>query len=697
MHLLFVDNLLYEGSSDGPKIEPQPHGGLMSLVAVARAGGHRTEVIDPKWEVISGRLQLDSSVSDGLAAIIAARNPDAVGFTALGCNFVLVIKAAMALRRIRPELPILLGGPHASILHQQILERFDVFDVVARHEAERTLLPILDHLADRGFGEIAGISYRNAKGDVVCNPGKPLIEDLDELPMPAYDAYPLAEFNQEKMPVEAGRGCPFSSTFCSTATFFGRRYRLKSAGRLVTELDHLHRTYGFTRFNLTHDLFTVNRKKILEFCEAVEDRGYGWGCSARVDCVDRELLRAMEKAGCIHIYFGIETGSRRMQSISCKRLDLDLVEPLVTQAGGLGIETTASFITGYPEEEAGDQADTLDLLGRLALRADRKTVGQLHMLTPEPGTALIAQYGERMRFDSYLSDFNLPLLDPTIQQLVEENREIFANYFHYPTALPRERLIFAIALFDAIRKIPRSIMRYLLNAYEGRLSLLVESAHLWSRTAAIAVAPTEPEFLVAFASATFGRDHHLRSLLRYASAVHRVRLAAMGSEKAGRIPRRGASLRLSSGSTVLGDIHDCAALMAKVDGLDRLLDHIEAGPLTSLLVKADLVSDEIATYCIDRSTASLLHLFAEPKTYAQFRAAASAGAAESWTWSDLRALCADGVLEAVETLAVPAECSLPEALCDELPRRPARSVQRRKTVGRRGGALPQPREPMPVH
>lgn len=656
MHLLFVDNLLYEDFGEGPTFEPQPHGGLMSLVAVARAGGHRAEVIDPRWELIGGRLQLGASIADDLAALIAARNPDVVGFTALGCNFVLVIKTAAALRRLRPGMPILLGGPHASILHRQILEKFDVFDIVARHEAERTLLPILDHLEDRCFDGIPGISHRNVAGEVVCNPGKPLIEDLDELPMPAYDVYPIAEMisklNFEKIPVEAGRGCPFSCSFCSTATFFGRRYRLKSAARLVTEMDHLHNTYGFTRFSLTHDLFTVNRKKILEFCEVVGDRNYRWGCSARVDCVDEELMRAMERAGCSSIYFGIETGSRRMQSISCKRLDLDLVEPLVTLAANLDIKTTASFITGYPEEEAEDQAGTLDMLGLLSLRADGTTTGQLHMLTPEPGTALIAQYGERMQLDAYLSDFNLPLFDPAVRQMVEASPDIFANYYYYPTALTRDRLIFSIELFDATHRIPRAIMRYLLNAYDGRLSLLFEAARAWrDRSGATpegaAPAPSAPEFLAAFAAATFGRDHHLHSLLRYAAAVHRVRAAAKAAIASSAPLRRDADLRLSRGTAVLDDIHDCAALMAKIDGADRLLADAEAGALTSLLVRADAETDEIATYRIDRSTASLLRRFAEPKPYATFRAeAAGSGGAETWTWSDLRALCADGVLEA---------------------------------------------------
>jgi len=644
MHLLLVDNLLYEDLGDGPEIEAEPHGGLMSLVAVARAGGHRAEIIDPKWEVLSGRLQIDATAPDTLAALIAARSPDVVGFTALGCNFVLVIKTALALRRLRPGMPILLGGPHASILHREILERFDVFDVVARHEAEQTLLPILDHLDDRCFAAIPGISYRNVAGEIVCNPGKPLIEDLDSLPMPAYDAYPIAAMNPPRLPVEAGRGCPFSCTFCSTATFFGRRYRLKSAGRLVEELDHLHAAYGYSRFKLTHDLFTVNRKKILEFCEAVAGRGYEWGCSARVDCVDEALIRAMEQAGCRNIYFGIETGSRRMQSISCKRLDLDLVAPCVSLAGRLGIETIASFITGYPEEEAADQADTLDMLGELALRADGQTVGQLHMLTPEPGTALIAQYGERMQLDAYLSDFNLPMFDPATRKMVEESRDIFANYYHYPTLLPRAGTIFAIELMDAVRKMPRAIMRYLLNAYDGRLSLLVEAARCWREAANPMLAPTEPEFLAAFAASRFGAGHHLHSLLRYAAAVHRVRIAAKRAATASPAkPRRDAGFKLSRGSAVLNDIHDCAALTAKLDGCTSLLDDAQAGVRTALLIKADAATDEIATYRIDGTTASLLQLFTGPKAYAQFRDEAGG---EAWTWSDLCALCAEGVLEA---------------------------------------------------
>jgi hypothetical protein len=510
------------------------------------------------------------------------------------------------------------------------------------------LLPLLERLGDRRFDDLPGVSYRTRAGEVVCNEGKPLIEDLDQLPMPAYDAYPIAELGLDRIRVEAGRGCPFSCTFCSTATFFGRRYRLKSAPRLLAEMDHLNRAHGFVDFNLTHDLFTVNRKKILEFCEAVQDRGYRWRCSARVDCVDRELLQAMARAGCWDIYFGIETGSARMQAISCKRLDLALVEPTVELASGLGIQTTTSFIAGYPEEEDADLNATLDLVGRLALRAHGKTTGQLHMLTPEPGTALIAQYGSRMRFDGYLTDFNFPLFDTNDERMVEDNPGLFSNYHYYPTPLPRDRHVFAVACFQALQQLAKPIVRYLLRAYDDRLSTLIAAADDWRQSQGLAASPVSTDSVIAFATAQFGVRHPLVSLLRYAAAINRVRSAAKGCREVGPMARRGAALQQGRRSEVLADIHDCPALLAAIERQPpgALLDERQLAPPGFLLVKADADLDEIATFRLDGSIAALLCKFERPKTYAQFRRELLASGVEAaWTWSDIRDLCQDGILE----------------------------------------------------
>jgi len=411
-------------------------------------------------------------------------------------------------------------------------------------------------------------------------------------------------------------------------------------------MDRLKAAYGFTSFGLTHDLFTVNRKKVLAFCEAVQDRGYTWSCSARVDCVDAELLRAMADAGCRGIYFGIETGSPRMQAISCKHLNLSLVGPTVALVSELGIKTTTSFITGYPEEEAADQAATLDMLGGLALRADGNTIGQLHMLAPEPGTALVAQYGPQMRFDGHKIDQNVQLLDTQDHLIVEQSPELFTSYHYYPTVLSRERHIFVTASFERLNRLPRVVVRYWLRAFDGRLSVLFNAADAWRRDQNLPPAPIDLDFFVSFAGARFGREHHLVSLLRYAEAVHRVRLAARQPDTRRGGLRRGAELRLARCSEILFDIHDCPSTLVRIAKApeDTLLDDDASLERTNLLVKIDPASNDIAAYLLDRAAASLLGAFQQPKRYAEL--CRETAAQPEWSWADVKELYADGLLEA---------------------------------------------------
>src|SRR5258708_16649365 len=326
------------------------------------------------------------------------------------------------------------------MLHRQILERFSEFDIVVRHEADEIFPAVLGNLERRRFELVPGLSWRIPSGPYVLRftDGKTKVENLDTLPMLSYDHYPVADLGLDLLRIEAGRGCPFMCTFCSTASFFQRSFRLKSADRLVRELDILHARYGFSEFKLAHDMFTVNRRKVLEFCEAVRGRGYRWRASARVDCVDKDLLTRMAETGCVGLYFGIETGSARMQRICQKRLDLELVQPTLQLAEHLGIETTASFITGYPEELEQDQDDTLDMLGRCFRPS---CLPQLHMLAPEPGTPMFEQRGDKIEYDGYGGPYNAGLIGAGDERLVLEHPDIFQTYHYYPAAMPRARYI----------------------------------------------------------------------------------------------------------------------------------------------------------------------------------------------------------------------------------------------------------------
>lgn len=612
MNLVLVDNLVMPDEGSLAFLDVHPHLGLLALAAVTEPHGHAVQIIDPKRLIKSGKLKYDASLYELATQEILDQQPDAVGFTALGCSFLFALNVAALLKGREPELPVLLGGPHATMLHRQILERFSQFDVIVRYEADEIFPAVLRNLETRNFAGIAGLSWRGARGQSLhYNQGAPKVENLDSLPITNYDHYPVADLELDLLRVEAGRGCPFLCTFCSTASFFQRSFRLKSAERLVTELDGLHERYGFDDFKLDHDLFTVNKRKILEFCEAVKDRHYRWRASARVDCVDEELLTRMAEAGCVGLYFGIETGSARLQQIAKKRLDLNLVEPTLQLSKDLGIATTASFITGYHEELEEDLADTLDMVGRCF---SPSCLTQLHMLAPEPGTPMFEQLGDKLEYDGYAGPYNAFLVGPNDEALVLEHADIFSTYHYYPAALPRSYYKFAVEAVDVLRLVGPTIVRYLLRAYEGKLSRLIFALRDWAGCKDSERLP-DPQMIEDFVSETFGPRHHLTSLFRFALCSHKTSSTDIQEVDAKPSFDPDQLYTIGSHVQVLSDLHDCDRLLELIKEnpeAEHLLDDAAAGERTCYLIS--LNQETAVGYQIDMGLEAMLTLFAEPRS-----------------------------------------------------------------------------------
>jgi radical SAM superfamily enzyme YgiQ (UPF0313 family) len=600
MRILFVDNLLFDGEPSQPVFDLQPHLGLLSLVSVARCGGVEADIFDPKLALVRGLLQWNGTLYEDAASLILERRPDVIGFTALGCNFHCVVQIAREIHRRRPALPLLLGGPHASILHREILERLPYFIAIARHEAEETLLPLLAALGSDRIADVPGVSWRRADGQVVCNVGTPKIEDLDTLPVPAFDHQALEGRNLSSIRVEAGRGCPFSCSFCSTASFFGRSYRLKSPARLAAEMDLLAEHHGFGVFKLNHDLFTVSRRKVLEFCEEIASRSYRWACSARVDCVDADLLEAMQAAGCRSIYFGIETGSEAVQQSSRKRLDIALVEPTLASTRRLGIDTTTSFIIGYPDETEVDRAETLDMAGRLHTLPGNTS--QIHLLTPEPGTAMLDQYRATLRFDKRRCGLNLPCFLGDDERLISAEPDLFVTHFHYPGIVRHSRNVFASSFWRQLAAIGRPAYSFLLDRWQGRLSQLLDEAEAWWSDLAGAETLPGPDALTEFARAIFGKSAPIVSLLRFENACRAGPAAGQALPSESRQPQ---SVQLAAAASVLRDVHNIPALgNAVLTAGERACTHL-------VVVRADDGAPAQA-YEIDDITADLLTLLNKP-------------------------------------------------------------------------------------
>jgi radical SAM superfamily enzyme YgiQ (UPF0313 family) len=357
------------------------------------------------------------------------------GFGTISSSYPLTVRLAREVKRAHPDAAIVFGGPQASAVAVETLEAFPFVDVVVRGEAEQTLPELLTALGcANGLAGVAGITFRR-NGSVVCTRDSPVLPDLDRLPTPAYHLWPGIE-KRRTIPLEVGRGCPFACTFCSTSEFFRRRFRLKTPARVIEQMKALHQTYGTATFNLVHDTFTAVRAQVVEFCHFLLNCGckFEWTCSARTDCVDEELLALMARAGCRGFFFGIESGSARIQRAIGKCLDLEHASAAIRCTANHRMRATISLITGFPSETADDLRGSVSFIMN-ALRCDR-VQAQFHLLAPLAGTALNREFRGRLKWDGLFSDmaFQGWRQDAADRALILEHPSIFPNFYSVPTA-----------------------------------------------------------------------------------------------------------------------------------------------------------------------------------------------------------------------------------------------------------------------
>jgi len=414
----------------------EPQLGVLSLAAVLEARGDRPQIVDLNRAYFgladSGRLYAQDFV-EVAAQLIVAANAEVCGLSTICSSYPLTIRIAEKVKARRPEMTVLLGGPQASVVDVETLNAFPFVDLVLRGEAERTLPLLLGELrGERRLDRVPGLTYR--EGPLPRrNPPAPVIEDLDELPSPAYHLTgELA--GTDLASLELGRGCPFACTFCSTNDFFRRKFRLRSPERVLLDMRDIAQAYSIRRFSLVHDMFTVDRRRVVEFCNAMlaSGDGFKWSCSARTDCVDEELLDLMVRAGCEGIFFGVETGSPRMQKIIDKHLDVERAHEIIDAVERLGIRSTISLIVGFPEETWEDVRHSM----RMFMHSTRcpKSIPQLNVLAPLAATPLYSKHKDELILEDLCSAMSHQgrLQSEADLALVRKHPDIFPNFYLVP-------------------------------------------------------------------------------------------------------------------------------------------------------------------------------------------------------------------------------------------------------------------------
>lgn len=427
--------------------------GVLCLASVLQREGIATDVVD------LDRLYLDwLGPDDGdrenrdfsffAAARIARADVRLFGFSSICSSYPLTCRIAAVLKRLRPDVQIVFGGPQATAAAEETLDAFPWVDVVVRGEGEAVLPALLGSLAaSEDLRSVPGIAFRSS-GDAVRTPDGPLLRDLDSLPLPAFSLLPYVTA-YGALPLEAGRGCPFSCTFCSTNQFFRQAFRTKSVERVVGQILHLRGEYGITSFDLVQDNFTINRDRVVEFCEALQSAGQGitWSCSARTDCLDDDLLDLMRKAGCRGIFVGVESGSDRMQKIIRKGLDIEEARERIRHANRRRIETAVSLITGFHEETMDDLGKTVQFFVD-ALRYDY-VEPQITLLSPLTGTPIHLRHKHQLIFDDVISDMAFQGIEQDAEErdLIASHPAVFSSYYSVPTLCLDRRYIYELRCF----------------------------------------------------------------------------------------------------------------------------------------------------------------------------------------------------------------------------------------------------------
>lgn len=295
-------------------------------------------------------------------------NPKIVGIYTPTVKLKSALHVAKIAKKINPEIKVVLGGPHPTIRPNDVLKSKYVDSVVVG-EGEAIFPKLIDDLLNNGFQKI----YKSDN----------FIKDINTIKFPArekmLDSYSSNGYGH----IISARGCPFLCSYCGSNVIWGRNVRFRSVDDIVAEIIHVRDNYGTTDFTFWDETFTVNKKRVLDFCDKIKNLGITWRCDTRIDVINEELLLKMMGSGLTHISIGIESGNQETLDFIDKGLKLDKMKEKAEMLNSIGIFWKAYLMVGFPNETEQHIMDTINIIdvikpGRVALS----------IFTPYPGTKL---------------------------------------------------------------------------------------------------------------------------------------------------------------------------------------------------------------------------------------------------------------------------------------------------------------------
>ncbi|MCD6093950.1 MAG: radical SAM protein [Candidatus Omnitrophica bacterium] len=370
--------------------------GLCYLAAVLKEAGFEVRIFD---------FQIQEIDYQEAANKILNESPTYIGITSTTVAINNAAHLAKTLKEKDTQTQIILGGPHVSALPIETMKRFSQFDVGVIGEGEETVLELLNVLEEKGnLDEVRGLVIRK-DGELRLAERRDFIENLDTLPLPAWDLLPdfsnyggsqfIGFETRLTFRLITSRGCPFHCTFCDR-NIFGNRYRMNSVDYILKMIKELYFRYGVRHIYFSDDNFTTSKTRTRELCRRLEEEHLDltWDCNTRLDQVDLQLLKEMKRAGCQHIAYGIESGNQKILNLLKKGTTLKQIERALQWTKDAGIDARGNFMLGNPGETKETIEETIEFAKRLPLNTFK-----MSFFTPFPATEIYKEIEKYGRFD----------------------------------------------------------------------------------------------------------------------------------------------------------------------------------------------------------------------------------------------------------------------------------------------------------
>lgn len=278
------------------------------------------------------------------------KNFDLIGMTVFSPVYFEVIELFQKIKTKMPGTPIVLGGPYVTTIKDEIFNETPA-DYAVVGEGEITFSELISHLRGQlSIESINGLMYMDRDGKVFINKDREKLKDLDVLPMPAYDLFPMKRYPLHRM--VTSRGCPYACVWCNSSSVWNHTYRRRNAELVVNEIEFLVNTYGKKIFVFGDNSLNISLDWVREFCDLLIARNLNilWSASVRADIMTEEIACKMKQAGCYNVAIGIESANNEILKHIRKNTEIEKIKEGIAMLKKAGIEVLSQYVIGNPHE-----------------------------------------------------------------------------------------------------------------------------------------------------------------------------------------------------------------------------------------------------------------------------------------------------------------------------------------------------------